>query len=336
VAALAAALRQLVEGRDLAPSELEAAFTELLTGDVSECLVAAWLTAWRCRGETPACLAAARSALMSASIPWPAQDVAVLDTCGTGGDGQSTFNVSTAAALVVAAAGVPVVKHGNRGFTSPSGSADVLEALGLPIALDPAATLRCLRETGFAFCLASRWHPSVGRVASLRRQLGFRTLFNLVGPLANPARPRWQLVGVGRPEQLDLLAECLRLMDQTALVVHGGDGLDEISLTRPTQVRRVAGGAVTAEVWQAADFGLEPVSVAQVRAESIAASVQLVEQACRHVSSPPARLVLANAAAALHLSGRAESLKAGVALGQDLIGDGSVWRLVERLRAFSR
>lgn len=336
MASLAAALRQLVDGSDLAQAELDAAFAELLSGVVSDVHAAAWLTAWRFRGETPESLAAARSALMRHAVPWPQAVPEVLDTCGTGGDGQGTFNISTAAALVVAAAGVPVVKHGNRGFTSPSGSADVLAAMGLPIALDPAATVRCLTETQFAFCLASHWHPAVGRLATVRRQLGFRTLFNLVGPLANPARPRWQVVGVGRHGQLDLLAECLRTMGQTAFVVHGGDGLDEISLAGPTYVRRVRAGTVTAEEWRATDFGLEPVSAAQVRADNIAASVRLVEQALRDATSPAARLVLANAAAALHLCGKTDSLKAGVALGQALIGGGSVWTLVERLREFSR
>lgn len=332
-----AALRRLVDGAALERTELEAALTDLLEGRVSDVAAAAWLTAWRCRGETPALLAAARAVLLRLAIPWPAGEApqATLDTCGTGGDGQGTFNISTAAALVVAACGVPVVKHGNRGFSSPSGSADVLEALGVPVDLSPTATARCLMKTGFAFCLASQWHPAVGRLSPIRRALGFRTLFNLVGPLVNPARPRWQVVGVAQEQHLDLIAKCLRETGQTAFVVHGAAGLDEIALNGATQVRHVQGGCITALTWTAEDFGLPAVAANDVQASSVTASAQLVEEALRDPTSPASALVQANAAAALLLCGRADRLDAGVALARTQIARGAAWDLVEQLRRVS-
>lgn len=333
----AAALRRLVDGAALERAELQDALTDLLAGRVSDVAAAAWLTAWRCRGETPALLAAAREVLLRLAVPWPAGEapLAVLDTCGTGGDGQGTFNISTAAALVVAACGVPVVKHGNRGFSSPSGSADVLEALQVPVDLSPTATAHCLRKTGFAFCLASKWHPTVGRLSPLRRALGFRTLFNLVGPLVNPARPRWQLVGVAQEQHLGVIAECLRDTGQTAFVVHGTAGLDEIALDTATQVRHVDGGRMTALTWTAEDFGLPIVAAADVQAASVTASAHLVETALRNPASLPSALVQANAAAALLLCGRVERLDAGVALARTQIASGAAWDLVEQLRHFS-
>ncbi len=336
VTALVTALRGLADGHVLSGAELQAATSALLDGQTSPALQAAWLTAWRFRGENADLVTATRAALLHHAEPWPGPKTDVLDTCGTGGDGLETFNVSTAAALVVAAVGIPVVKHGNRGVSGPTGSADLLEALGVPIALTPQAAARCLAETGFTFCFAPAWHPALRTLASLRRELGFRTVFNLVGPLANPARPRWQVVGVGRAEWLDVVAESLRRAErlERAVVVHGVDGSDEISLASETQVRWVVKGQIEAQTWTASDFGLRPVAWDECRAASPAESRQQVEKAWSDADHPAARVVRANAAAALFVRGRAESLAHGAELAGDAIASGRVNELVQRLRSF--
>ena len=192
----------------------------------------------------------------------------VVDTCGTGGDGGGTFNISTAAALVVAGCGVTVVKHGNRAVSSRSGSADVLRELGVPIETGPGWAQGCLDRLGFGFCFAPHFHPGMARVAPLRRQLGVRTIFNLLGPLGNPAGAEYQLLGVGRPELLDTLAgAAARLGTRRAVVVCSRDGLDEVSLSAPTMVRVVEAGAVRAAEWAPADFGLGEVPLAALRAD---------------------------------------------------------------------
>jgi anthranilate phosphoribosyltransferase len=249
--------RQLLAKQELSAEQVWAALHAMTEETSDKIAVAALLTAWRAKGETPNELSASCQWLRQRMVPVATGGLEVLDTCGTGGDELGTFNVSTAAALVTAACGVPVVKHGNRSVSSRSGSADVLERLGVPVELTAPDVAACLRDHGFAFCFAPRFHPVLAQVAEVRRRLGFRTIFNLLGPLLNPASAKRQLLGVGRPELLDLLAQTLaRLGGVEALVVHGGDGLDEITLSGPTHVRKVVGGNVEATVWYPESFGL--------------------------------------------------------------------------------
>lgn len=269
-------------------------------------------------------------------ICWDTGQTRVLDTCGTGGDCRDTFNISTATAFVVAAAGVPVVKHGNRAVSSRSGSADVLKALGVSIEGDGTRARRCLDQVGLAFCFAPNFHPALRHVADLRRRLGVPTLFNCLGPLANPAGASHQLLGVGRLELLDLMAGALaRLGTQHALVVCGSDGLDEVSLTAPTLVREVKGPNVTSWEWTAADFALAPCTLAELRADDAEASAAIIQGVLGGAEGPATRIVLANTAAALVAAEEAATIAAGVRLAKDALFSGRAQQILLRLREVS-
>jgi anthranilate phosphoribosyltransferase len=256
----------------------------------------------------------------------------VIDTCGTGGDGSSTFNISTAAALVVAAAGVPVAKHGNRGITSKTGSADALAALGVNIAADLPRVEQCLNELGICFCFAPLMHPSMKRVAEVRRKLGVPTIFNLLGPLANPASAPRQVVGVGRSELRALLAEALALLGtERSLVVQGEDGLDEVTLTGPTRVTEVKNGELRNFTWTPSDFGIQPTSLDSLKVDGPEASATMIQEVLLGVTGPKRDIVLVNAAAALWTAGRADSPRAGAELAATAIDSGAASALLARL-----
>jgi anthranilate phosphoribosyltransferase len=261
----------------------------------------------------------------------------LLDTCGTGGDGSGTFNISTAAALVVAGAGVPVVKHGNRAMSGRSGSADVLAVLGVHVEGDPAFARRCLDTSGMAFCLAPYFHPALRHIGPVRRRLGVRTLFNCLGPLANPARASYQLLGVGWVEWLDRMAEALaRLGTGRALLVCGKDGLDEVSLSAPTEVREVVGGKVISHEWTPDDFGLAACELHQLRVESVEESSAIIHHVLAGEEGPATRVVLANAAAALLAAERVAGLKEGVAMAADALASGRARQVLANLITASR
>lgn len=327
----------LVNEGALRPDELRAALRTLMHGDFREAEAAAFLTALRLRGETADHLAIAVQVLREHMIPMETGGLRVLDTCGTGGDGSGTFNISTAVALVVAACGVPVVKHGNRGATSACGSADVLAALGVKTDVDPQVVPRCLREVGFGFCFAPQFHPAMRHVAELRRNLGFRTVFNWLGPLLNPAQAPFQLIGVGCPEALDKIAHCLaKLGGTTAHLVHGGDGLDEVTLGAPTLVRLVRDGKVMRQEWTPASFGLPACSVAELRAAGVADSATQIRRILQGKPGPATDVVLANAAAALFTVDKVADLRSGVEMARTALVSGAAARLLERLVTVSQ
>lgn len=324
--------RQLLERQELPAERVRFALETMSREDADPIEVAALLTAWRAKGETPNELSVACQWLRQRMVRVNTDGLEVVDTCGTGGDEQGTFNVSTAAALVTAACGVPVVKHGNRSVSSKSGSADVLMRLGLCVDLSAEQASACLRQTGFAFCFAPRFHPVLAQVAAVRRRLGFRTIFNLLGPLLNPAEAKWQLLGVGKPELLDLLAQTLaRLGGVRALVVHGSDGLDEITLSGPTHVRMVANGLVEAEVWYPETFGLPRYPTQTFRVADAEESASWLQAIFAGERVPGRDLVLANAAATLYLCGRVGRLVEGVRLAAETLDTGCVQRLVQAL-----
>jgi anthranilate phosphoribosyltransferase len=331
----AEALATLTERRDLADEQMRAVMQELMAGRFDEAEAAALLIALRMKGETATEIAAAASVLRQHMVRLEI-GTEVLDTCGTGGDGIGTFNISTATALVVAAAGVPVVKHGNRSVSSRSGSADVLAALGVRIEGDAACARHCLERAGLAFCLAPRFHPALGHVASLRRKLGVRTLFNCLGPLANPASAGYQLLGVGRPEWLEPLAGALaRLGARRALLVCAHDGLDEISLSAPTQVREVCGRTVRSWEWTPDDFQLPRCQLADLYAEGPQQSAALIRSVLEGKDGPARCVVLANTAAALIAAGRVETPVEGVALAAQAVRSGRARQVLEQLVACS-
>jgi anthranilate phosphoribosyltransferase len=284
------------------------------------------------RGETVEELAGFAAAMRERVLRVEAPEGAV-DTCGTGGDGSNTFNISTAAALVVAAAGVPVAKHGNRAMTSACGSADVLEALGIATDLSPAEAGEAMRVDGFAFLFAQAYHPAMKHAGPTRREIGVRTAFNLLGPMTNPAGARRQVVGVGAPSAAPKLAEVLRLLGaERALVVHG-DGVDELPLDGSGVLYDVTPAGVTRRAVVATELGLTAAPLAALAGGTPAENAALVESVLAGAAGPRRDVVLLNAAAAFVAAGRAASLSDGIALAAETIGSGAATALLARLRA---
>lgn len=331
-----ARLNDLFAGRDLDPGQTTEIFRDLLSGRVEEPLATAVLIALRMKGETPSEIAAAALALREQMTRLVPVSGPVIDTCGTGGDDSGTFNISTATALVLAGAGLSVVKHGNRAVSSQSGSADVLREFGVPIEAGPSWAQVCLDRIGFAFCFAPQFHPGMAHVAKLRRKLGLRTIFNLLGPLANPASAEYQLLGVGKPELLDPLAGALaRLGVRRAVLVCSQDGLDEVSLNANTRARLVEGDQFRVLEWKPTDFGLAPVQLNEIAASGPAQSAETIRGVLQNQPGPARRIVLANAAAALWTAQVAPTLQDGVAKADEAIRSGRAWSVLEQLKTLS-
>jgi anthranilate phosphoribosyltransferase len=329
-------LTQLLARRELTDVQVRFIFSEMVAGQCNDAMTAGLLIALRMKGETPREIAAATQVLREHMTRWDPGVANVLDTCGTGGDGSGTFNISTATALVASGAGACVVKHGNRSVSSKSGSADVLARLRIRIDGDAEFARTCLREANFAFCFAPQFHPALKHVANARRALGVPTIFNCLGPLANPAGASRQLLGVGRMELLDLLANALAELDtRHAYVICSEDGLDEVSLSAPTQVREVRGGQVIAHVWTARDFGLESCKLDELSASDADASAAIIMEVLESRACAAERIVLANTAAALVAAGRASSLLDGVERARESIRSGAAMRVLTKLQQLS-
>lgn len=327
-------LHDLLAQRPLDPGHVRAFLHDLLNTPFDEAHATAFLTALRMRGEHPADIATAVEVLRGPMVRLPNQRRPVLDTCGTGGDGSGTFNISTAVALVVAACGVDVVKHGNRSVSSRSGSADVLAQLGVPFDRGVAWATQSFHDHGFAFCFAPQFHPALAKVGPLRRKLGFRTIFNLLGPLLNPANAEYQLLGVGHPSLLDPMAHALAILGtQRAFVVCGADGLDEVTLAGVTMVREVTGHEVKAHEWTPAEFGLEAVSLPSIAADGPETSAAIIRAVLAGEDGPARRIVLANAAAGLWAVGRVGRLPEGVQQAAIALDSGKAAQLLQALVA---
>jgi len=318
----------------LSVSELEAGFAAVMDGEASEDDVRAFLLRTIPQMTDPAALAAGARAMRARMIPVTAPHDAI-DVCGTGGDGAHTLNISTAVAFVVAGCGVTVAKHGNRAMSSRSGAADVLEALGVKLAGERSILERCLREARIAFLFAQNHHPAMRHVAPVRRALGHRTIFNLLGPLSNPASVKRQLVGVYSVDAVMPMAEALSLLGAThAVVVHGAGGLDELSCEGPAQVAEVIDGAVRQTTISPADAGLSSAPNAGVRggdAQENAAQLQRLLQGGL-AGSGYESFVLLNAAAALLAAGQVDDLREGADRARTALGDGSALRALLALR----
>jgi anthranilate phosphoribosyltransferase len=335
--ALRAALEHAVRREPVPGPVLEAAFGEIMDGKASAVATAGLLVALRTRGETVEEIVAAARALRARADTAPAPDPRAVDTCGTGGDGAGTFNVSTAAAFVVAGAGVPVAKHGNRAASSRAGSADVLEALGVCADLPIARAAEIAREIGIGFLFARRAHPAMRHVAPVRAELGIRTLMNCVGPLVNPCGVRRQLVGVYAPELVTPLAEALaQLGAESALVVHGSDGLDEVTTTGPTFAARVAAGRIERFEIDVRALGVPRARPEQLRGGDAVENAAILRAVLAGDAGAPRDLVLVNAAAALWVAGAAADLAAGLALARASVDSGAARAKLEALVARSR
>jgi anthranilate phosphoribosyltransferase len=336
MSALHQALWHLGRGEDLSVHDAEAAVAEVLSGGVADAAVAAFLTALRFKGETSeeltGAVLAVRARMQSLAGVFPP----LLDTCGTGGDCANTINVSTAAAIVVAACGAPVAKHGNRSASGNSGSAEVLTELGIAIEADAAMTTRCLNELGIAFLFAPRFHPALRNLAVIRRQLPFRTLFNLVGPLANPARPSYQLIGAAGERAADLVAHSLLALGvERAAVVAGDGGLDEVTLSGPTSVRWIEHKRLNRLTWVSDDFELPAHSVDDLKVSGPRESADRLIALVDGRLGPDRDIVLANAASALLVRGAVDSLLEGVTLAASALDRGAARDLVDRWRSIS-
>lgn len=315
-------LARLVERQDLDREESHALFLAIMSGDVSPAQMGALLTALRMKGETTAEVAGAASAMRALSARVEVDAPNLVDTCGTGGSGAKLFNVSTASAFAAAAAGAHVAKHGNRKASSQSGSADVLEAAGANIQLTPEQIAHCVREVGVGFMFAQAHHPAMRHVGPVRADLKLRTLFNVLGPMTNPAGARRQVVGVFNAAWQQTMAEVLQMLGtEHALVVHSG-GLDEIGLAGPTRVVEVRGDAIDTYEISPEDFGIASGPTDALTADSVDTSLALVRQSLREPDSRAADLVALNAGAAIYASGVATTFANGVLMAQDAIASG--------------
>ena len=319
------------QGRDLTEDEAGAVMSEIMTGEATAAQIGAFLVALRMKGETVDEIAGMARVMREHSLRVEVEGPLV-DTCGTGGDGQGTFNVSTAAAFVVAGAGGRVAKHGNRAMTSACGSADVLEALGAKIDLSPEQVARCIRETGFGFMFAQTYHPAMKNVAPVRREIGVRTVFNILGPLTNPASARSQLLGVARAELAPTMAAVLaRLGTHRALVVHGHEGLDELSLSGPSTVYEFKDGATKRYAISPEVLGLSAAPLDAIRGGDKEQNAALLRGVLAGEPGPLRDVVVLNAGAALVAADVSPTIADGVRAAEQSIDSGAA---SQRLHAF--
>jgi anthranilate phosphoribosyltransferase len=325
-------INRVIAGGALARAESEAAFASIIAGEVAEEQVERFLAAMADRGETVDEIVGAAGVLRRHVTPIACEVTHAVDTCGTGGDGISTFNVSTAAAIVAAAAGAKVAKHGNRSFTRRSGSAEALAALGVNVDAPPPAVARCIHEAGIGFLHAARLHPAMARVAEIRRRIGRRTIFNLLGPLTNPAGVHRQVVGVPRVDWMEKIAESLhRLGAVHALVVCGDGGLCDFTVTGPSRYIELRADRQRPHILSPADVGLRRASLDDLRVENPEQSAAMIRAILGGSPGPPRDHTLFNAAAALVVAGVAPDLAAGVRLAGFAIDDGAAARTLATL-----
>ena len=325
------ALAKVVDGVDLTEAEASDAMTDIASGNATPAQIGAFAVALRLKGETVDELAGLARVMRDKAL-FVETDDAVLDTCGTGGDGAGTFNISTTATFVAAAAGAKIAKHGNRAASSKCGSADLLEALGLVHDLPPDAAAACIRETGVAFLFAPAYHPAMASAAAPRREIGVRTVFNVLGPLTNPAHAPHQLLGVPAAPIAPKMAEALRRLGSVhSMVVHGADGLDEITLTGPTQVYEVVGGEVKEWTLDPRAYGFELVSLDRLLGGDAQHNASIARSVLAGEPSPYLDVVILNAAAALYAADRVPSIEAGVQRVREVIERGDAMRKLEQL-----
>ncbi len=329
-------LEKLQRHEDLTMEEAAGAMAVIFDGQAAPAQIAGLLMGLRLKGERPAEIVGFAKTMKQKSVPLSKRFSGVFDTCGTGGDGAGTFNVSSLVALVVAACGVPVAKHGNRSVSSHCGSADVFEALGVNVAAPPAVVERCLADAGIAFFFAPTFHPSMKHAGQVRRDLGIRTAFNLLGPLTNPAGATRQLVGVPRPELTELVARALGLLgSERAWVVHGADGLDEISTTGYTKVSEWKNGVVRTFHVHPADFGLPKATAADLRGGAAKQNADIARRLLSGEPGAPRDIVLLNAGASLFIAGVASSVADGITRSAEAIDSGAAADRLARLVAVS-
>jgi anthranilate phosphoribosyltransferase len=328
-------LRQLIAGEDLSKDAAAGMIGAMMDGSVTDAQSAAFLTALAAKGETEQELTGAAGAMRDRSLRVEHGLPLVVDVVGSGGDGASTINISTLAALVVAAAGVPVAKHGNRAASGQCGSADLLEAGGVAIELSPERAAGSLRDVGFAFMFAPIYHPAMKNVAHIRRELGIRTVFNILGPLTNPARATHQLVGVAREEHLELVGDVLRALGVRAgAVVHASSGIDEVGGEGPTAVYEFGEGLSKRWTLNPADYGVRA-SLEEIRGGAVTSCREAFESILAGERSPRADVVALNAALAFRICGKTADIMEGMDLARTQLDEGRAAALFERAKQYS-
>lgn len=330
-------IKRVIDGKHLEREEMRDVFAHVMDGNASDVQKSALLVALRMKGETVEEITGAAMAMRERVTALEVEADGLIDTCGTGGDGRGTFNISTVAALVAAGAGATVAKHGNRAVSSSCGSADVLSALGVQIDLDARRMADVLRRTGISFLFAPKLHPAMGAVAGIRRELGVRTIFNVLGPLTNPAFARRQVLGVYSEHLVELLARVLLALGaEHALVVHSRDGLDEISVSAPTRVCEVRDGALKSYEITPENLGLPRYDLEAVAGGDAAQNAAIVMAVLDGEPGARQDIVAANAGAALYVSGAAKSIREGVAMARQSIRTGRARRKLDELIAATR
>jgi anthranilate phosphoribosyltransferase len=331
------AIRAVIERRNLSGDEMRDVMRLIMTGQATPAQIGGFLVGLRLKGETIEEIAAAAGVMRELATPVDVSGPHLVDTCGTGGDGASTFNISTASAFVVAAAGGKVAKHGNRSVSSKSGSADVLEAAGVNLELTPEQVARCVNEVGVGFMFAPKHHGAMKHAIGPRREMGVRTIFNLLGPLTNPAGAPNQVLGVFSDQWVEPLAEVLqRLGSEHVLVVHAEDGMDEISIGAPTHVAELKEGRVRVFSIQPEQFGLKRGDMSKLAVTSPAGSLEMIESVLKDEPGPARDIVALNAGAAIYVAGLAPDLGAGIETAQAVIASGAARKKLQDLVALSR
>jgi anthranilate phosphoribosyltransferase len=330
-------LARVLDRHDLSRAEAREAMQEIMRGDATQAQIAGFLVALRAKGETADEIAGCAEAMREHALPVRPRRDDLVDTAGTGGDGKATLNISTAAALVAAAAGAGVAKHGNRAASSQTGSADVLEALGFVLDLEPDRIARSIDELGFGFMFAQAHHPAMRHAAPVRRELGTRTVFNVLGPLTNPARARAQVVGVYSPDLVRPVAEALaQLGARRAFVVHGAGGIDELSPLGPNRVCEVVDGGVRERTIEPRELGIEPCALEELRGGTPDENAAAIRRIFAGERGGARDAVLLNAAGAIAAGGHAEDLREGLQAAREALDSGRAAARLDQLVEFSR
>ncbi len=329
-------INKLINGKNLTRAESKKVMHAIMNSEGTDAQISAFLVALRMKGETVDEIAGAVEALNSKATRIKSKFKNVVDTCGTGGDSLSTFNISTAAALVAAGAGVAVAKHGNRSVSSKSGSADVLTSLGINIDLPPEKMEECLYETGIAFLFAPKLHTSMRYAMGPRSEIGARTIFNILGPLLNPARTKRQLVGVYNKSLVRQVVEVLKLLGaEQILAVYGHEGMDEISITGPTQVSELIHGDIFDYTISPENFELNTAPLSAIQVKNVAESKKMLKSVLKGKMSPAMDVALLNAGATIKVSGKVDSIWEGVKLARESIDSGKAQNVLDKLIKFT-
>ncbi len=331
------AIARLAEGQHLTAEEAEAVMGEIMRGDATPAQISAYITALRIKGETVEEVAGSARAMRATAVPVRPKTEHLLDTCGTGGDGSNTFNISTTVAFVAAGAGLAVAKHGNRAMSSRAGSADVLQALGVKLELTPEQVARCIDEVGFGFLFAPALHPAMRHAIGPRREIGIRTIFNILGPLSNPAGAEMQVLGVFAPHLTELMAAVLAdLGSRAAYVVHGAGGLDELAIAGPSRISYLQDGEIRTELLDPLELGIARAPAAALLGGTAEENAAITRAVLGGERGPRRDVVLLNAAAALVAGGAAADFREGLALAADTIDSGRALARLDALVELSR